>query len=146
MAYDFHLSLVATGCVNGEITVYDFEMSKVTGILIAHTDDITALTFLSPYPLLASASVDLTVCIWGVRPISIKYLNVCIQRFHNYSWNLSEDKPCTVTQLLFWHEASAEGVQPYQRLPGKPLEALMFRQFEQNVVFAQRSIESIFKE
>ena len=33
MAYDFHLSLVATGCVNGEITLYDFEMSKILGIL-----------------------------------------------------------------------------------------------------------------
>jgi len=33
MAYDFHLSLIATGCVNGEIIIYDFEMSKILGIL-----------------------------------------------------------------------------------------------------------------
>ena len=32
MQYDFHLSLVATGCVNGEITLFDFEMSKVLAI------------------------------------------------------------------------------------------------------------------
>jgi WD40 repeat protein len=70
MAYDYHLSLVATGCINGEIAIYDFEMSKVEGLLLAHTGDITALEFLWPYPLLISASMDCHVCIWGVRPIA----------------------------------------------------------------------------
>ena len=69
LAYNFHLSLIATGCVNGEIALYDFEMSRLDGLLKGHTGDITALEFLSPYPLLFSASMDSTVCIWGVRPI-----------------------------------------------------------------------------
>ena len=70
MTYDFHLSIVATGCINGEITLFDFEMSNNVGLLLGHTGDITAMQFMSPYPMLMSASMDLTVCIWGVRPIS----------------------------------------------------------------------------
>lgn len=69
LAYNYHLSLIATGCINGEIAIYDFEMSRLDGLLIGHTGDITALEFVSPYPLLISASMDCNVCIWGVRPI-----------------------------------------------------------------------------
>ena len=68
LAYSFHLSLVATGCVNGEIAIYDFEMSKCEALLIGHQGDITALEFMDPYPLIISAAMDSTVCIWGVRP------------------------------------------------------------------------------
>lgn len=68
LAFSFHLSLVSTGCINGEIAVYDFEMSKCESMLKGHQGDITALEFMDPYPLLISASMDATVCIWGVRP------------------------------------------------------------------------------
>jgi WD40 repeat protein len=67
LAFDYHLSLMATGCINGEIAVYDFEMSKIEGILHGHDGDITALEFMSPYPILISASMDCTVCIWGIK-------------------------------------------------------------------------------
>lgn len=43
MTYDFYLSIVATGCLNGEITLFDFEMSNNIGLLRGHTGDITAL-------------------------------------------------------------------------------------------------------
>lgn len=104
MAYDYHLSLVATGCINGEIAIYDFEMSKVEGLLLGHSGDITALEFFSPYPLLISASMDCHVCIWGVRPIAEKYLNVCIKRYMNFSWNKQTQKevPCIVSRLMLW--------------------------------------------
>ena len=72
LAYDNHLSLVATGCINGEITLYDFELSKIEGVLQGHTGDITGLSFISPYPLLVSASMDCTVCVWRVRPAPTK--------------------------------------------------------------------------
>lgn len=71
-AFDFYLGLVATGCINGEIAIFDFEMSKLEGLLIGHTQDITAMEFLSPFPILISASMDCTVCIWGVRPLPLK--------------------------------------------------------------------------
>jgi len=72
LAYDYHLSLVATGCINGEVALYDFEMSKIEGLLHGHTGDITAIEFLSPYPLMITASMDTTICIWGVRPCPTK--------------------------------------------------------------------------
>jgi WD40 repeat protein len=81
MAFDWHLSLVATGCINGEIAIYDFEMSKVEALLHGHSGDITALQFISPYPLLISASMDCSIFIWGVRPIPEPYLHVCIKRY-----------------------------------------------------------------
>lgn len=71
-AYDYYLSLVATGCINGEIAVYDFETSKVEGILEGHSGDITAIEFMSPYPALISASMDYTIAIWGVKPCPIR--------------------------------------------------------------------------
>jgi len=43
IAYDFHLSLIATGSVNGEICIFDFEMSKLLGILKGHSNSITNL-------------------------------------------------------------------------------------------------------
>ena len=70
LAYDFHLSIIATGCINGEIALYDFEMSRLEGLLYGHTGDITAIEFLEHYPIMLSASMDHTVCIWGVRPIA----------------------------------------------------------------------------
>lgn len=68
LACDNHLSLVATGCINGEIALYDLELTKIEGILIGHKGDITGLEFLSPNPMLISTSMDKTMCIWAVRP------------------------------------------------------------------------------
>lgn len=79
--FSYHLSLVATGCINGEICLYDFEMSKVEGLLIGHTGDITAIQFVDPYPILISASMDFTICIWGVRGCPDKYHNICMKRY-----------------------------------------------------------------
>jgi WD40 repeat protein len=115
LAFDWHLQLVATGCINGEICLYDFEMSKVEGFLMGHTGDITAIEFLSPYPLVATASMDSSVCIWGVRPSPEKYLNVCIKRFSNFSWNLSKDVSAVVTRMKVWNY-HGKGIKKYRRL------------------------------
>jgi WD40 repeat protein len=125
MAYDFHLSLIATGCINGEITLYDFEMSKNVGILSGHTENVTALKFLSPYPLLISASLDQTVCIWGVRgdnrnkekqAIDHKYVNVCLKVIRNMSWNFCRDTPCTVLSIMVNFMEKSKGIRKYTRL------------------------------
>ena len=102
MAFDFHLSLLATGCINGEVTVFDFEMSKIEGLLLGHTGDITAMKFLYPYPLLLTASMDCSVCIWGVRPAPSKLRNICLKRYQNLSWNGAKDEPCVVTRFSVW--------------------------------------------
>ena len=120
-AYDYHLSLVATGCVNGEIIIYDFEMSKVEGLLRGHEGDITALEFLSPYPLLISASADCSVCIWGVRPCESKLQNVCLKRYINMSWEFDKDVKSAVSRLMVWKEDTAKGIKKYRRLQGQSL-------------------------
>lgn len=119
LAYDYHLSLVATGCINGEIALYDFETSKIEGLLIGHTGDITALEFLSPYPLLISASMDYTVAIWGVRPCPVKLQNVCLRRILNVSWRSDTDVKCVVSRLLVWKGDKMKACTKHRRLKGK---------------------------
>jgi hypothetical protein len=43
LKYNDHLSLIATGSVDGEVALWDFEMSKLDGICIGHTGDITGI-------------------------------------------------------------------------------------------------------
>lgn len=146
LAYDYHLSLVATGCINGEIALYDFEMSKVEGLLVGHTGDITAMEFLSPYPMLVTASMDCTVCIWAVRPCPTKYLNICIKRFQNVSWSHEKDAPCVVSRMLLWAEPKAEGIKKYRRQKTNQLPATAYRDFEQNFVFGFKDMPLIYDE
>ena len=133
--FDFYLSLVATGCVNGEIAIYDFETSNIEGLLRGHKGDITTMEFLSPYPLLISASTDQTVCIWATRPCPSKLQNVCLKRYHNVSWYLNGDVGCAVTRILLWKEKS-KGIKRYRRLRGRQLgvnrsgERAAYRNFE----------------
>lgn len=115
-AYDFHLSLVATGCINGEIAIYDFEMSKIEGLLRGHQGDITVLQFLSPYPLLLSASADHTVCIWGLRPCPSKFQNVCLKRYINMSWEFESDVRSVVSRIYVWKEPNSKGIKKFRRL------------------------------
>lgn len=145
-AYDFHLSLVATGCINGEIIIYDFEMSKVEGLLRGHQGDITAIEFLSPYPLLMSASADCSVCIWGVRPCPSKLQNICLKRFYNMSWEYNKDVKSTVSRILVWKDYETTGIKKYRRLKGQQLPIQVYRNFEQNFVFSQRPLQSIFED
>ena len=69
--FDYHLSLIATGSSSGEVAILDYETSSILGYLLAHDDLITSLEFLSPHPLLVSASIDCKVCIWTVRPVPL---------------------------------------------------------------------------
>ena len=78
MRYSDYHSLVATGSVDGEVCVWDFEMSKLEGICIGHTGDITGIEFVVPYPLMLTSSMDGTLCIWGLRPLSMHHKYVCL--------------------------------------------------------------------
>ena len=85
------LSLMATGSVDGEIAVWDFEMSKLEGICVGHKADITGIEFVAPHPLMITSSMDCTVCIWGLRPLPIALKYICLHRFHNVSWSYNKD-------------------------------------------------------
>eukprot|EP00826_Nyctotherus_ovalis_P030530 TRINITY_DN24371_c0_g1_i1.p1 TRINITY_DN24371_c0_g1~~TRINITY_DN24371_c0_g1_i1.p1 ORF type:complete len:324 (+),score=73.07 TRINITY_DN24371_c0_g1_i1:588-1559(+) len=67
LAFSRHLSLVATGAVNGSVTVWDYEMSRVEGVCMFHTKEIVKLEFVEPYPCLISSSADGFICVWSVR-------------------------------------------------------------------------------
>ena len=78
LKYDDYLSLIATGSIDGEVAVWDFEVSKLEALCIAHTGDITGIEFMSPIPIMITSSMDASVCIWGVRPCPIRYKYICI--------------------------------------------------------------------
>ena len=76
MRVDPHFSLVVTGTTNGEIAVWDFESSSLLAFLNKHTDAITEIIFLSPYPLILTTGADGLICIWSIRPFKCLYIFV----------------------------------------------------------------------
>jgi WD40 repeat protein len=71
--FDYHLSLIATGAEGGEAGVWDYENSQLLGLCTGHSQEseITAISFLSPYPAMVTAASDNKIMIWTVRPIPI---------------------------------------------------------------------------
>ena len=84
--FNEHLSLIATGSIDGEVCVWDFELSKLEAICKGHTSDVTAIEFLSPYPLMVTASMDCKVNLWAVRPAPSHLRYFCLNNFLNKSW------------------------------------------------------------
>ena len=117
-AYDHHLQIVATGSINGDIALYDFETSKIIGFLLGHKGDITAIEFLSPYQLVVTASMDCTICLWAVRPCIEKYQNVCIKRIQNLSWRIDQEVKCAATRLIVWKQ-EMKGIRKFRPLQDK---------------------------
>ena len=117
-AYDHYLQIVATGTINGEIALYDFETSKMLGFLIGHQGDITSIEFISPYPVMVTASMDCTICIWGVRPCPEKLQNVCIKTIQNISWRIDQEVKCAAIRLLVWQQ-EMKGIRKYRPLLDK---------------------------
>ena len=54
IAISEHHSMIATGGHCGTITLWDFELFKVIGVLIGSKMAITAIEFVDKYPLLVS--------------------------------------------------------------------------------------------
>ena len=79
--FNFHLSLVVTGTANGELGVWDYEKSTLLAILLGHAEAVVFVEFLSPRPLLVSASQDGSVCIWTVKPVPLAKRYHCLHRF-----------------------------------------------------------------
>lgn len=98
--FNEHLSLIATGSIDGEVCLWDFELSKLEGICKGHTLDITGLEFLDPSPLLLTSSMDATICLWTVRPVAFKLRHFCIHRFINRSWKFNKDADTPVSQVV----------------------------------------------
>jgi WD40 repeat protein len=74
---DYHFSLILTATASGEIGVWDFETSMLLAYLLGHSDVITEIVFLTPYPLIVTTSLGGIVCVWGIKPFD------CLNRFQN---------------------------------------------------------------
>ena len=81
-AYSPSLTLFATGASSGLIQLYDYLSHVLVGELPGHASEVTALVFLDPYPLLASADNEGNICIWVVRPLVIN-IGKCVLRLVN---------------------------------------------------------------
>ena len=62
------LSLMASGTSDGFIWLWDFEKCGFEGKLEPNTEEITALVFLIPYPVLCSADNHGNLTFWTVKP------------------------------------------------------------------------------
>ena len=86
------LGLLAWGAVDGDVAIIDCVSGHTEGMCIAATIEtdtqhvtktpVTALTFLEPYPLLAVAYGNGSICIWSVRPFYIRQCPLMV--FYNY--------------------------------------------------------------
>lgn len=126
--------MLATGSIDGEIAVWDFEMSKLLGMCVGHTGDITGIEFLTPYPIMITASLDCTVCLWGVRPCPIAYKYVCLYRFENLSFNYNKDSKIAVSKILVIKD-KMKGIQRHKRLHDGYLLASKYGSFNVNMLF-----------
>ena len=92
--FSYHLSLIATGTETGEVGVWDYELSQLLGVCRGHSSStglITAINFLEPYPVMATAGLDGKVCLWAVRPAPVEMQYIAIGVFNNVSWNGQDD-------------------------------------------------------
>lgn len=112
--------------------MWDFEMSKIEGICLGHKQDITAIEFLEPYPLMLTASLDGYVCVWGVRPCPIQYKSICIARLRNVSWQYSEDLLTPVTKLQVLGPVEQKGMEKAKRFKMASFNASKYGNFRKN--------------
>jgi hypothetical protein len=104
LQYNDYLSLIATGSIDGEVCIWDFELSKLEALLSqVHTSDITGIEFVAPFPLMITASMDCTVALWAVRPAPLALRYVCLSRLANNSWNFDHDTVCPISKILLVH-------------------------------------------
>ena len=134
--FDYHLSLIATGSSSGEIAILDYETSQFLGYLLAHDDLITSLEFVSPHPLLISASIDCKICVWTVRPVPLAQRYICIQYFVNKTLSFhGSDNPSAVNGCKVYRHK--KNIEVSARPSGKNvLLAKTYRNFEANLILA----------
>lgn len=66
VAFSRHLGLIATGSTDCVISIREYERLRTVTSLVGHKKDITALAFIEPFAMLASADVGGFVAIWAV--------------------------------------------------------------------------------
>ncbi|CAD8060727.1 unnamed protein product [Paramecium primaurelia] len=77
MSYSSNFTMLATGSANGLISLWDFETSKLCGVLNTPQPlaEVTALEFADPYPVLVSLQ-GILISIWNIKT------NKCLLRIN----------------------------------------------------------------
>eukprot|EP00928_Gymnodinium_smaydae_P028620 TRINITY_DN21784_c0_g2_i1.p1 TRINITY_DN21784_c0_g2~~TRINITY_DN21784_c0_g2_i1.p1 ORF type:complete len:941 (-),score=156.39 TRINITY_DN21784_c0_g2_i1:90-2621(-) len=86
VAFSRHLGLIATGATDCVISLREYERVRTVSSLVGHKSDITALAFVEPLALLASADLGGFVAIWSVPAPAgkqHKHVNEVLTRFIN---------------------------------------------------------------
>ncbi|OMJ82114.1 hypothetical protein SteCoe_17280 [Stentor coeruleus] len=100
ITYSPYLSLIASGSSNGIVAIWDFEIGKLEGACFGHKRDITSISFLEPYPVMITFSIDGMICLWNIRAHVGKGRFRCLARFKNTSWAGSQDEKSAISVTL----------------------------------------------
>ena len=141
--FSYHLSLVATGAENGEVGVWDYELSQLLGVCHGHAQsdgDITAIEFLAPYPVMATAGQDSKVILWGVRPMAVELCYVAIGMFHNISFNFQDEAKLPVKSLLCYSGETVKGISRGISMKHSQINAEIYRDFKTSQVLATQDM------
>ena len=84
-ACSFSLKLVATSGADGHILVWNYQLGLLEGLCKGHSQDVTHLEFLEPYPALLSTDILGNVCVWGMPHAKCppEHRFKCMVRFKN---------------------------------------------------------------
>ena len=62
------LNLVASAGPDFTVRLWDFQFAKLEHVCVGHKEEVTALAFVDPYPVLLSADCGGNIFFWAVRP------------------------------------------------------------------------------
>ena len=105
--------MIATGTESGEVGVWDYELSQLLGICQGHnkgSGEITAIEFMQPFPVMATAAMDGKVILWAVRPAPQEMCYVSIGVFCNVSFNGNDDNRMPVRGMVCHAGESLKGI------------------------------------
>ena len=84
LEYSSSLGLIATGSVDGAVKIWDFQFMTLDADTELETEnEITAISFVTPYPLVLAADSDGGISMIPVRPYLGTGRNKCALRFEN---------------------------------------------------------------
>ena len=110
--FSYYLSLIAAGTENGEVAVWDYELSQLMGICQGHSQsrgEITAIEFMQPYPVMAAAGLDSKIILWAVRPAPQERCYVAIGMYNNISFNYTDDAKIPIRSFKCYSGESIKG-------------------------------------
>jgi WD40 repeat protein len=89
LRFNHHLSLIASGSDSGRVAVWDYEIGRLLAFCTGHNEqsEITAIEFLSPYPIMVTCATDGKLLLWTVRPVPFVNSYICVAAFNNMSFN-----------------------------------------------------------